>query len=89
MRSEYDLTVNIEQRQDALVLDLVYNQALFDESRITALATQLTTLVDELIASSSAQRLKHLSLLTQAEQQQVLACGRGVAQPIEEYRVEQ
>ena len=69
--ARFDLALDLREQPQGLVGSLEYNTDLFDAATITRMLGNFQTLL-ECIAADSDRRLSTLSLLTEAERQQVL-----------------
>ncbi len=69
--THFDLTLHIVDSEQGLLGTVAYNTDLFDADTITRMLGHFQTLL-ETIVKDPDQRLSHLSLLTDAERQQVL-----------------
>jgi amino acid adenylation domain-containing protein len=75
-RSRFDLCLTFLESTDSLQLDIEYSTELFDEWRVRALAAH----VERVLAAACAEpsvRVSQVPLLTEAERDELLACGRG------------
>ncbi len=81
--AQFDLTLFIEQSDGKLQGLFEYNTDLFDAATIANMAEQLYTLLASIVRNPNAP-LKHLSLLTTQQQQQLLAwqAPAPIAQPL-------
>ncbi|MCF7515602.1 amino acid adenylation domain-containing protein, partial [Pseudoalteromonas sp. L23] len=75
--SEYDLTFNAFWQDSELVINLVYNQQLFSESRANTLLVHLARLLMALVHAPVEQNIGLLSLLTEHEQADLIRQGQG------------
>jgi amino acid adenylation domain-containing protein/FkbM family methyltransferase len=69
--SKFDLYLELDDRQEGLIGRFVYNTDLFDESTIARMAGHWQILLESVVADPM-QRLSELSILTEAERQQLL-----------------
>ncbi len=67
--SKFDLTVELDERPEGIIGRIEYNTDLFDQSRIIRMIGHYQTLLESIIANPQ-QSISHLTLLTEAEQQQ-------------------
>jgi amino acid adenylation domain-containing protein len=67
----FDLMVNVAQRDDELVVDWRYNTDLFDASTIRRWLGHYRVLLEEIVADPQ-RRVEELPLLTEAERRQIL-----------------
>ncbi|MCC5658371.1 amino acid adenylation domain-containing protein [Nostoc sp. XA010] len=70
--AKFDLTLDMRETEEGLVGTLEYSIDLFEPQTIQSMAGHLQTLLGSIIANPE-QRLSELSLLTAAEQSQLLA----------------
>jgi amino acid adenylation domain-containing protein len=69
--THFDLTLHIADTQDELIASLAYNTDLFETESIDRMLRHFQILL-ETVCGSPGRRLSELSLLTEAERQQVL-----------------
>ncbi|MBD3562272.1 AMP-binding protein, partial [Planktothrix sp. FACHB-1355] len=69
--AKFDLTLYVEEGDTGLIANLEYNTDLFDATTINRILGHYQRLLESIVANSH-QRLSELSLLTAAEQQQLL-----------------
>jgi len=69
--AQFDLTMRIAESDNQLVISLEYNSDLFDASTIARMAGHFRCLLQSAIANPK-QRLLRLTLLTEAERDQIL-----------------
>lgn len=69
--AKFDLTLSMQETDAGLIGRLEYNTDLFEAATINQLLMYFQTLL-EAIAANSQQRVSHLSLLTAAQQHQLL-----------------
>ncbi|MFB2976514.1 amino acid adenylation domain-containing protein [Microseira sp. BLCC-F43] len=69
--AKFDLTLYVEEADTGLIVNLEYNTDLFDASTINRMLGHYQKLLESIVVNSH-QRLSELSLLTEAEQQQLL-----------------
>jgi amino acid adenylation domain-containing protein len=69
--AKFDLTLYVEEADTGLIVNLEYNTDLFDASTINRMLGHYQRLLESIVVNSN-QRLSELSLLTEAEQQQLL-----------------
>jgi amino acid adenylation domain-containing protein len=69
--AKFDLTLYVEEADTGLIVNLEYNTDLFDASTINRMLGHYQRLLESIVVNSH-QRLSELSLLTEAEQQQLL-----------------
>ncbi len=67
--SKFDLTIELDERAEGIIGRIEYNTDLFDQSRIIRMIGHYQTLLESIITNSQ-QSISHLTLLTEAEQQQ-------------------
>ncbi|HEX9133237.1 MAG TPA: amino acid adenylation domain-containing protein [Ktedonobacteraceae bacterium] len=70
--TQFDLSLELDDRSEGLISRFVYSTDLFDEATIARIAGHWQTLLEG-IAADPAQRIAALPLLTQAERHQLLA----------------
>jgi amino acid adenylation domain-containing protein/thioester reductase-like protein len=70
--AKFDLTLSLENSAQGLSGSIEYNTDLFDASTITRMVGHLQTLLQGLVANPD-QKLKHIPLLSAAEQHQILS----------------
>ncbi len=69
--AKFDLTISLIEREDTLAILAKYNAELFDEATIARLLRHYEMLLQSVV-NAPQQRLSELSLLTEAERQQLL-----------------
>ena len=69
--AKFDLTLYVEEADTGLIANLEYNTDLFDASTINRMLGHYQRLLESIVANSN-QQLSELSLLTEAEQYQLL-----------------
>ncbi|MDJ0691329.1 MAG: amino acid adenylation domain-containing protein [Xenococcaceae cyanobacterium MO_188.B32] len=69
--SKFDLTLSMTETEQRLMGEWQYNRDLFDAATITRMAGHFQTLLTEIVANPE-QRVANFSLLTPAEQHQLL-----------------
>ncbi|MFI0982752.1 amino acid adenylation domain-containing protein [Streptomyces sp. NPDC021093] len=83
VRAALELTVEFQESDDGLTVDLLYNTALFDRTTIQRLADGLETLLTG-ITDDPARTPRGLPLLTDGEQDRLLAAGRSPQEPADD-----
>ncbi|WP_086688519.1 non-ribosomal peptide synthetase [Nostoc sp. T09] len=68
--SNMDMTLSLDDRPEGLVGYFEYNSDLFDAATITRMVGHLQTVLESVVANPT-QKLSNLSLLTEAEKQQL------------------
>lgn len=69
--AKFDLTISVTERDDAVAILAKYNAELFDDATITRLLQHYQMLLESVVDAPQLH-LSQLSLLTKAEQQQLL-----------------
>jgi amino acid adenylation domain-containing protein len=75
--THFDLTLHIVDTEQGLVATAAYNTDLFDAATITRMLRHFQTLLEGIVTSPD-RRLSELSLLTEAERQQILVRSTGI-----------
>ncbi|MBD1924287.1 amino acid adenylation domain-containing protein [Microcoleus sp. FACHB-831] len=70
--TQFDLSLDMEEVGERLKASIEYSTDLFDAATITRMLGHLQTILEGIVANPD-QSISHLPLLTQVEQQQVLA----------------
>ncbi|HEY9693239.1 MAG TPA: amino acid adenylation domain-containing protein [Oculatellaceae cyanobacterium] len=70
--TQFDLSLDMEEVGEKLKASIEYSTDLFDAATITRMLGHLQTILSSIVANPD-QSISHLPLLTQAEQQQLLA----------------
>ena len=80
--AKFDLTFEVQEREDGLQIRIEYNTNLYDASTIERLLTHWQVLLDAIIKDPT-QPIESLSMLTDAEEEQILkqVCGSVVDFP--------
>jgi amino acid adenylation domain-containing protein len=78
---QVDLTLLLRRERDGLVIELEYDEDLFDRPRMERLLRHYTSLL-RAVADTPRARLSQLDLLGAAERERVLTASRGPAAPL-------
>ncbi|WP_212749176.1 non-ribosomal peptide synthetase [Chitinivorax sp. B] len=80
---QFDLTLDVEETTDALILNWEYRSDLFAHETIARMAESCTCLLKSALADPM-RPVAHLGLLDEAERQRLLAAGQGASLPVVE-----